>query len=80
MANIEVSDHALIINGRAIRITAEPDPINIKWDEAGADLILECTGLFLTQESCQPHLAAGAKKVVQSAPAKRQYTRICLWC
>jgi glyceraldehyde 3-phosphate dehydrogenase len=60
----------MVVNGKKIRLTAEMDPANLKWDEIGADLVLECTGFFLTEESCQKHIAAGAKKVVQSAPSK----------
>ena len=67
---VSVSDGNLVVNGKTIRITAERDPANLKWDEVGADLVLECTGFFLTGETCQAHLAAGAKKVVQSAPSK----------
>ncbi|MDP2821457.1 MAG: type I glyceraldehyde-3-phosphate dehydrogenase [Sulfuritalea sp.] len=60
----------LIVNGKKIRLTAEKDPANLKWNEVGADIIIESTGFFLTKESCQKHLDAGAKKVVQSAPSK----------
>jgi len=67
---VSVVDGHLVVNGKTIRITAERDPADLKWDEVGADLILECTGFFLTKESCQAHLDAGAKKVVQSAPSK----------
>lgn len=67
---VEVKDGNLIVNGKTIRITAERNPADLKWDEVGADLVIECTGFFLTEESCQAHLEAGAKKVVQSAPSK----------
>ena len=67
---ISVEGNTLIVNGKAIRLTAERDPANLKWDEVGADLVIESTGLFLTEEACQKHIAAGAKKVVQSAPSK----------
>jgi glyceraldehyde 3-phosphate dehydrogenase len=67
---VEVKDNALIVNGKKIRITAEKEPANLKWNEVGVDVVLECTGLFLTQETCQAHLQAGAKKVVMSAPSK----------
>jgi len=60
----------LVVNGRTIRITAERDPANLKWDEVGADVVLECTGFFLTGETCRKHIEAGARKVVQSAPSK----------
>lgn len=67
---VEVKDGNLVVNGKTIRVTAERDPANLKWNEIGADYIIESTGLFLTQESAQKHLDAGAKKVVMSAPAK----------
>ncbi|WP_024850289.1 type I glyceraldehyde-3-phosphate dehydrogenase [Hydrogenovibrio kuenenii] len=67
---VEVKDGNLIVNGKTIRITAERNPADLKWSEVGADLVIECTGFFLTEESCQAHIEAGAKKVVQSAPSK----------
>jgi glyceraldehyde 3-phosphate dehydrogenase len=67
---VSVENGKLIINGQAVRITAERDPANLKWDEVGADVVLECTGLFLSQEAANAHILAGAKKVVLSAPAK----------
>jgi len=60
----------LIVDGRKIRLTAERDPADLKWDEVGAEIVIDCTGFFLTEESCQKHIEAGAKKVVQSAPSK----------
>ncbi len=68
--DISVDGNNLIVNGKTVRLTAERDPAALKWDEVGADIVLECTGLFLTEESCQKHIHAGAKKVVQSAPSK----------
>ncbi len=68
--DIKVEGNTLVVNGKPIRLTAEKDPAALKWGEVGADLVIESTGLFLTEESCQKHLAAGAKKVVQSAPSK----------
>jgi len=70
--NGEVSVDAgnMVVNGKKIRLTAERDPVNLKWNEVGADLVIDCTGFFLTGESCQAHITAGAKKVVQSAPSK----------
>jgi len=68
--NIAVEGNNLIVNGKKIRLTAEKDPANLKWGEVGADIIIESTGFFLTKETCQKHLDAGAKKVVQSAPCK----------
>lgn len=67
---IEVKDNNLIINGNPIRITAEKEPANLKWNEVGADVVIECTGRFLTQELTEAHIQAGAKKVVLSAPPK----------
>lgn len=67
---VEAKDGNLIVNGKTIRVTAEKDPANLKWNEVDAEVILECTGLFLTQEAAQKHIDAGAKKVVMSAPAK----------
>src|SRR5690606_18161329 len=67
---VEEKDGHLIVNGKTIRVTAEKDPANLMWDEVGAEVILECTGFFLTQELAQKHNDAGAKKVVLSAPAK----------
>jgi glyceraldehyde 3-phosphate dehydrogenase (phosphorylating) len=67
---VSVKDGNLVVDGKTIRITAERDPANLKWNEVGADVVLECTGFFLTEETCQKHIAAGAKKVVQSAPSK----------
>jgi glyceraldehyde 3-phosphate dehydrogenase len=67
---IEVKDGQLVVNGQTIRVTAERDPANLKWDEVCAEVIIESTGLFLTQADAQKHIQAGAKKVVLSAPAK----------
>jgi glyceraldehyde 3-phosphate dehydrogenase len=67
---IAVTDSAMIVNGKTIRLTAERDPANLKWADVGADIVIDCTGFFLTTESCEAHLKAGAKKVVQSAPSK----------
>jgi glyceraldehyde 3-phosphate dehydrogenase len=61
---------AMIVNGKKIRLTAERDPAALKWGDVGADIVIDCTGFFLTEESCQKHIDAGAKKVVQSAPSK----------
>ena len=68
--DISVSGDTMTVNGNNIRLTAERDPANLKWDEIGADLVLECTGFYLTEEGCQKHIEAGAKKVVMSAPSK----------
>ena len=66
----EAKDGKLVVNGKAIRVTAEKDPANLKWNEVGADIVVESTGLFLTQADAGKHIAAGARKVVMSAPAK----------
>jgi glyceraldehyde 3-phosphate dehydrogenase (phosphorylating) len=68
--DISVEGSNLVVNGKKIRLTAERDPANLKWSDIGADLVIECTGFFLTEETCQKHIAAGARKVVQSAPSK----------
>ena len=68
--DIAVDNGSMIVNGKKIRLTAERDPANLKWSEVGADIVIDCTGFFLTTESCQAHIKAGAKKVVQSAPSK----------
>jgi glyceraldehyde 3-phosphate dehydrogenase len=67
---VEVKDGALIVNGKTIRVTAEKNPANLKWDAVGAEYVVESTGLFLTKESAQGHIDAGAKKVIMSAPSK----------
>jgi glyceraldehyde 3-phosphate dehydrogenase len=68
--DIAVEGNNLVVNGKKIRLTAERDPANLKWGDIGAELVIECTGFFLTEETCQKHIDAGAKKVVQSAPSK----------
>lgn len=67
---VSVEGNDLIVNGKKIRVTAEKDPNNLKWNEVGAEYIVESTGLFLTKESAQAHINAGAKKVILSAPSK----------
>ena len=68
--DIAVEGNTLIVNGKKIRLTAERDPSALKWNEIGADVVLEATGLFLTKDTADKHLAAGAKKVIMSAPSK----------
>ncbi|MDD2775874.1 MAG: type I glyceraldehyde-3-phosphate dehydrogenase [Gallionella sp.] len=68
--DVSVDGGNLVVNGKSIRLTAERDPANLKWNEAGVDIVIECTGFFLDDATCQKHLAAGAKKVVMSAPSK----------
>ena len=68
--DIGVEGNTLIVNGKKIRLTAERDPAQLKWGDVGADVVIESTGLFLTKETCEKHLAAGAKKVIMSAPCK----------
>ncbi|MDB5730869.1 MAG: gap [Variovorax sp.] len=67
---IAVEGNTLVVNGSQIRLTQERDPANLKWNEVGADIVIEATGLFLTKETAQKHLDAGAKKVILSAPSK----------
>ncbi len=67
---VTVEGNTLIVNGKKIRLTQERDPSQLKWDEVGADIVLESTGLFLTKETAQKHIDAGAKKVILSAPSK----------
>ncbi|MGI4750654.1 MAG: type I glyceraldehyde-3-phosphate dehydrogenase [Janthinobacterium lividum] len=67
---IAVEGGHLVVDGKTIRVTAEKDPANLKWNEVGAEVIIESTGLFLTKELAQKHIDAGAKKVIMSAPAK----------
>ncbi|WP_240126589.1 type I glyceraldehyde-3-phosphate dehydrogenase [Thermomonas alba] len=68
--DVQVVDGQLVVNGKTIRLTAERDPANLKWDAVGAEVVLESTGLFLTDETARKHIAAGAKKVLMSAPSK----------
>ncbi len=68
--DVSVDGNNLVVNGKIIRLTAEKDPSNLKWNEVGAEIVIDATGFFLTKESCQKHIDAGAKKVVQSAPSK----------
>ena len=68
--DIAVEGNYLIVSGKKIRLTAEMDPANLKWDEVGAEYVVESTGLFLTKEKAAGHIAAGAKHVVMSAPSK----------
>ncbi len=67
---VAVEGYTLIVNGKKIRLTAVKDPAELKWGEVGADIVVESTGLFLTKETAEKHLAAGAKKVIMSAPSK----------
>jgi glyceraldehyde 3-phosphate dehydrogenase len=68
--DISVDGKTLIVNGKKIRLTAVKDPAELKWNEVGADIVVESTGLFLDKASAQKHIAAGAKKVIMSAPSK----------
>jgi len=68
--DIAVENGQLVVNGNTIRLTAERDPAALAWGDINVDLVLECTGFFLTEESCQKHIQAGAKKVIMSAPSK----------
>ncbi len=68
--DVKVEDGKLVVNGKQIRITAEMDPANLKWNEVGAEVVVESTGFFLTDETARKHIQAGAKKVIMSAPSK----------
>ncbi len=68
--SIDIKDGNLVVNGHAIRVTAERDPSNLKWGDVGAEYVVESTGLFLDRPKAEPHLKAGAKRVVMSAPSK----------
>lgn len=68
--DVAVEGNQLVVNGKGIRLTAERDPANLAWGDIGADVVIESTGLFLTDETARKHIAAGAKKVVLSAPSK----------
>jgi glyceraldehyde 3-phosphate dehydrogenase len=68
--SVAVDGHTLVVNGKRIRLTAVKDPAELKWGEVGADVVVEATGLFLTHETGQKHIDAGAKKVIFSAPSK----------
>jgi glyceraldehyde 3-phosphate dehydrogenase len=67
---ISIDGNTLVVNGKPIRLSAERDPANLKWDEINVDVVIESTGLFLTKETAQKHIDAGAKKVIMSAPSK----------
>jgi glyceraldehyde 3-phosphate dehydrogenase len=67
---VAVEGNTLIVNGKKIRLTAIKDPAELKWGDVGADIVVESTGLFLTKETAEKHIAAGAKKVIMSAPSK----------
>ncbi len=67
---VDVVDGNLVVNGKSVRVTAERNPLNLKWDEVDVDVVVESTGLFLTDETARKHIEAGAKKVVLSAPSK----------
>ena len=68
--SVVVEGNTLIVQGKRIRLTAVKDPSELKWNEVGADVVVESTGLFLTKETCEKHITAGAKKVIMSAPSK----------
>ena len=68
--DVKVEDGNLVVNGKKIRVTAEMDPANLKWNEVGAEIVVESTGFFLTDETARKHIQAGAKKVIMSAPSK----------
>ena len=76
--DVSVEGSTLVVNGRKIRLTAVKDPAELKWGEVGADLVVESTGLFLTKETAEKHLAAGAKKVIMSAPSQGRHADVRL--
>ncbi len=67
---VEIEGGNLVVNGKTVRITAEKNPEDLKWDEVGAEIVMDCTGIFTTKDTAAKHLTAGAKKVVISAPSK----------
>jgi len=75
---VEVRDGKLHVNGSHVQITAEKDPANIKWKDAGVDVVIESTGKFVDKAGCSKHLAGGAKKVIISAPAKEPDVTLCM--
>lgn len=77
-ADVKAKGNSLVLNGKEIKITAERDPAKLPWKELGIDVVLECTGLFTDRERAEGHLAAGAKRVVISAPAKNEDITICM--
>ena len=76
--DVSIEGNTLVVNGKKIRLTAVKDPAELKWNEVGAEVVIESTGLFLTKETCEKHLAAGAKKVIMSAPSKDD-TPMCVY-
>ena len=68
--SVSIEGSTLVVNGKKIRLTAIKDPAELKWGEVGATIVIESTGLFLTKETCEKHIAAGAMKVIMSAPSK----------
>lgn len=68
--SVEIEGGNLVVNGKTVRITAEKNPEDLKWDEVGAEIVMDCTGIFTTKDTAARHLTAGAKKVVISAPSK----------
>lgn len=77
-ADVKAKDGALVINGKEIKVSAEKDPAKLPWKEHKVDIALECTGLFTNREKAEGHLAAGAKKVIISAPAKNEDITVCM--
>ncbi|HLD10208.1 MAG TPA: glyceraldehyde 3-phosphate dehydrogenase NAD-binding domain-containing protein, partial [Methylophilaceae bacterium] len=69
--DVSVKDNHMVVNGKTIRLTAEKDPAKLPWKELNVDVVMECTGAFRNKIKCQPHIDAGAKKVIISAPADK---------
>lgn len=76
--SVVVEGNTLIVRGKRIRLTAVKDPSELKWSEVGADVVVESTGLFLTKETCEKHITAGAKKVIMSAPPRTIHPCLCM--
>jgi glyceraldehyde 3-phosphate dehydrogenase len=70
---------AMIVDGKKIRLTAERDPAALKWGDVGAEIVIDCTGFFLTEESCQKHIDAGAKKSGAKCTLQGCHPHVCLW-
>jgi glyceraldehyde 3-phosphate dehydrogenase len=77
-AEVKAGDGSISLNGKAISVTAEKDPLKLPWKELKVDVVLECTGLFTSREKAEAHIAAGARKVIISAPAKGEDITICM--
>lgn len=68
--DVKIEGNTMVVDGKKVRLTSERDPANLKWNEVGAEVVIDCTGIFLTEETAKAHITAGAKKVLLSAPSK----------